>query len=46
MESDDVLREASSDKTASAYKEETEVAQVKGIFGVPSFTVKDEKNLG
>jgi 2-hydroxychromene-2-carboxylate isomerase len=46
MESDDVLQEASFDKTASAYKEETEVARVKGIFGAPSFTVKDENFWG
>ena len=42
MEPDDVLKEASSDETSAAYKEETEQARVKGIFGAPSFTVKDE----
>ena len=42
MEPDDVLQEASSNKTSSAYEEETELARVKGIFGAPSFTVKDE----
>ena len=42
MEPDDVLQEASSNETSSAYEEETELARVKGIFGAPSFTVKDE----
>ena len=42
IELDDVLQEASSDKTFSAYEKETELARVKGIFGAPSFTVKDE----
>ena len=42
IELDDVLKEASSDKTRSAYEKETELARVKGIFGAPSFTVKDE----
>ena len=42
VEPDEVLQEASSNKTSSAYKEETELARVKGIFGAPSFTVKDE----
>ena len=46
VEYDGVLQEASSDKTTSAYKEETEVAWVKGIFDAPSFTVKDEKFPG
>ena len=42
VEPDEVLQEASSNKTSSAYEEETELARVKGIFGAPSFTVKDE----
>ena len=42
MEPDEVLKEASSDNTSLAYKEETELARVKGIFGAPSFTVKNE----
>ena len=42
MEPDEVLKEASSDKTSLAFKQETEMASVKGIFGTPSFSVRDE----
>jgi len=42
MEADEVLKEASSDKTMSVYEEETKLARAKGIFGAPSFTVKNE----
>ena len=42
MQPDDVLQDASSNKTFSAYEEETELARVKGKCGAPSFTVKDE----